>query len=157
MERVNDLKEFKIKTSLYREISVNGKDNSLGEVSIYLKNLMTDEEIATTLNKSDLKILISELIDIGNFKADEFEEKYYRYKLPEIFEECNEKDVFLYQELSSGKIKLKGSNGSQLYCLKGYKNKFTNKEFKSLLETYPELSVLKKKEVIPNKITVDIA
>ena len=149
MERVNDLKEFNMKTNHCREISVVGQDSLLLEASIYLKNTLTDEEVGITLSRSELKTLIIALMAMGNFKEDDFKEKYHRYQSPDFFGYPSSSDArFLYQNIRKGNIFLQSEVRFDTFMDKDmYKSRFTDKEFEVLLESNPEISVLIKETI----------
>lgn len=133
-----------MKTNHCREISVVGQDSLLLEASIYLKNTLTDEEVGITLSRSELKTLIIVLMAMGNFKEDDFKEKSYRYESPEFFGYPSSSDArFLYQDIRKGNIFLQSEIRFDTFRDKdNYKSRFTDREFASLLENNPELSVL---------------
>lgn len=150
MERVNDLKEVNVKVTTpfsAKEISVLGRD-SYGEYNFMLKNISSHEKISVNLNRSELKSLIIGLMAIGDFKEDDFKEKSYRYESPEFFGYSSSQTRFLYQNVLRGNIFLESEEKFSSFIDKdNYKNRFTDKEFESLLESNPEVSVLIKETV----------
>lgn len=139
------MKEVNIKTDTpfnKKEISV--VKDSIGEYNFILKNLVTDEKLGVTLSRSELKTLIVGLMAMGNFNEDAFKEKSYRYTLSEFFVEPSSPKRFLYQNISGGNVFLESEEKfDNLFSNKdNYKNMFTDREFASLLENNPELSVL---------------
>lgn len=139
------MKSFKVKNA-NRTMLVTREKSAYRKVSFYIENRVSEceyESLSINLLGNDLKELISKLIEVSDFKVDDFKEKYYRYESPEFFGYSSSQTRFLYQNIIEGNIFLESEEKFGSFINKdNYKNTFTDKEFEELLESNPELSVL---------------
>lgn len=144
------LRKFNMKDDRGREVSVASYDHFFDNISVYIKNPSNGVEVGLILKRNELEELITGLMDIGDFTIDDLKGDVYRYKVPEIFESDEKKNIYLYQNMETGKIFFKGSKSGTLLLDDEdsiYKSKFTRREMELMIKSNPELNVLKEVDI----------